>query len=104
MNSNKIDIKSMYSDVKPDEWAVTRMRATLRREQENDLYNRVGFVFKRYVLAFSVVMLVLMLVLDRNVNQDYTNPADEVITWVFGEQNVDDHLTDIPEFTFLTDY
>jgi hypothetical protein len=103
-NKQKIDLRSLYSDVQPDGWAVTRMKARLKKESTMDIAEIAGYIFKRYILVASIVLLVLTILLDRRLGVNESIPTDEIATWIFGESTQDNLISDVPEFTLLTDF
>lgn len=104
MTSNKnINLRSMYSDVHPDPWAVTRMRARLRSEGRATFEDVAGQVFKRYMLALSIVLLILTFILDSRMDLIEDTLPDEFVTWMYGDLGADALVADIPEYTFLTE-
>lgn len=92
----------MYQDIQPDPWAVTRMKARLQQEKKVTLDDLVSQIFRKYVLVASLVLLVLTLVLDSRLTT-LDEPQDEIATWLFGESTNETLITDIPEYTFLTE-
>ena len=99
---NTLNIRSMYQDIQPDPWAITRMKARLQREKKVTLDDLVSQIFKKYVLVASVILLILTLVLDSRLST-LDEPQDEIATWLFGETSNESLITDIPEYTFLTE-
>ncbi|HAC15692.1 MAG TPA: hypothetical protein DCE78_07080 [Bacteroidetes bacterium] len=99
---NILNIRSMYQDIQPDPWAVTRMKARLQQEKKVTLDDLVSQIFRKYVLVASLVLLVLTLVLDSRLTT-LDEPQDEIATWLFGESTNETLITDIPEYTFLTE-
>ena len=92
----------MYQDIQPDPWAVTRMKARLQRENKFTFDDLVSQIFKRYVLAASVLLLVLTFVLDSRIST-VDETQDEIATWFFGETTSEPIGSEIPEYTFLTE-
>lgn len=102
------DLKSGYGTLKPDGWAVTRMKARLAREKYDpaeQIPRLVMGVFRRYVLAAVVTLFALTAWLDMA-----SSPTDAILSeasalesWLMGEPG-DDAIADIPEFTFLMNY
>jgi hypothetical protein len=103
-NQQKLNLRSLYSNVQPNAWAVTRMKARLKKESSVDIAETAGYIFKRYILVASIVLLVLTILLDRRLGINDSIPTDEIATWIFGEPSQEDLISDIPEFTFLTDF
>ena len=104
MTSNRnINLKSMYNDVQPDPWALTRMRARLRNEGRATFEEVAGLVFRRYILALSVVLLILTFILDNRSDIIEDALPDEFVTWMYGNMGADALVADIPEYTFLTE-
>ena len=99
---NKLNIRSMYQDIQPDPWAITRMKARFQQEKKVSLDDLVTQIFRKYVLVASLVLLVLTLVLDSRV-ATVDDSQDEIATWLFGETSGEILVTDIPEYTFLTE-
>lgn len=92
----------MYAGVQPDPWAVTRLKARLRQESKPSFDEIVGFVFRRYVLAVSIVLLVVTIALEIYAPaQDDNN--DLLTTWWYGEVTPDSLNADIPEYLLLTE-
>jgi len=103
-NNEKLNLRSLYSDVQPDAWAVTRMKARIKKESNRDISETAGYIFKRYVLVASIVLLVLTILLDRRLGINDTMATDDIAAWIFGEPAQDTLTSDIPEFTLLTDF
>lgn len=104
MKSNKINIKDAYRYIRPDGWAVTRMRARLEAEKNQTVTDLVGIVFRRYVLAMSVILMVLAVSLTR-VSDDRQNGAmEEIATWIFGEPVETQITATSSEFAILADF
>ena len=99
---NKLNIRSMYQDIQPDPWAISRMKARFQREKKVSLEDLVSQIFRKYVLVASVVLLVLTLVLDSRVTA-VDDPQNDIATWLFGGTPGETLETDIPEYTFLTE-
>jgi hypothetical protein len=98
------DLKSAYTAVHPDEWAVTRLRARIRTEKNrsaNDWAESVGFVFKRYVLVASIILLSLTAILEwKSSPFAESHTPDELESWLFGDLQRD-FSDDFPELTLL---
>lgn len=105
MKPTKItDLKSSYGSVEPDGWAVTRMRARLEAENnggEIGYTTLIAQIFKRYVLAVSVVLLMFTMALDQSENTISADVNDsELESWLYGDlyHDIDDETV---EYTFL---
>lgn len=103
-NQTKLNIRSLYSDVQPNAWAVTRMKARLKKENSMEISETAGYIFKRYILVASIVLLVLTIFLDRRLGNNDGIATDEIATWIFGEAAQEELISDVPEFTLLTDF
>jgi hypothetical protein len=98
----KLDLRSLYSDVQPDPWAVTRLKARLRQEAKPTFDEIVGIVFRRYVLVASIVMLVVTIALEITTSVA-DDPEELLTTWLYGELNNDSIVGDVPGYLFLTE-
>jgi hypothetical protein len=98
------DLKSAYTGLQPDEWAVTRLRARIRSEKNtsgNEWADSIGYIFKRYVLATSVIVFTLTAMLQwRTTPQTESFATDELESWLFGDFQ-QDLSGDVPEITLL---
>jgi hypothetical protein len=101
-NTPKLDLRSMYAEVKPDPWAVTRLKARLRQESKPSFDEIVGFVFRRYVLVASIILLALTIVLEVK-SSGVEEPQELLTTWFYGEENPEINANDLPEYLFLTE-
>ncbi len=101
-NTPKLDLRSMYSGVQPDPWAVTRLKARLQKESKPSFDEVVGFVFRRYVLVASMILLALTIVLEVR-SSGLEEPQELLTTWFYGEENPNQITTDVPEYLFLTE-
>lgn len=102
-SDKKLDLRSLYTDIRPDPWAVTRLRARLRNEARPSLELVVGRIFKRYVLVASIVLVVLTIVFDQRVLPMDEQLPHEVAVWLYGESVIDGLEADLPDFIFLSD-
>jgi len=106
MNSDnktpKLDLRSMYAGVHPDPWAVTRLKARLQKEAKPSFDEIVGFVFRRYVLVASVILLALTIALEVR-SSGIEEPQELLSNWFFGEENPNQISSDVPEYLFLTE-
>jgi hypothetical protein len=98
------ELKSAYTGLQPNEWAVTRLRARILSEKNrvaNDWAESVGFVFKRYVLVASIIVLAFTAILEwRSTPFIEAHATDELEFWLFGEVNRD-MSDEFPELTLL---
>lgn len=92
----------MYVGVQPDPWAVTRLKARLQKEAKPSFDEIVGFVFRRYVLVASVILLALTIALE--VRSSGIEEPQQVLTiWLYGEEQLNQISADVPEYLFLTE-
>lgn len=92
----------MYAGVQPDPWAVTRLKARLRTEAKPSFDEIVGFVFRRYVLVASIVLLALTIALE--ITAPVADDADDFLTtWWYGDVTPDSLTADVPEYLLLTE-
>jgi hypothetical protein len=101
-NTPKLDLRSMYAGVQPDPWAVTRLKARLQKESKPSFDEIVGFVFRRYVLVASVILLALTIALEVR-SSGIEEPQELLSTWLFGEEQTNHITPDVPEYLFLTE-
>jgi hypothetical protein len=100
-------LKSSYGDIKPDGWAVTRMRARLAREANDNSAlapHLVYTIFRRYVLGAMITIFALTAWLGRPADTaTYATSPQEIEQWLLGDAT-DEQAHDVPEFTFLMDF
>jgi hypothetical protein len=104
ISQNRVILREAYSDVQPDGWAVTRMRARLRQETAiPDTSELALLVFKRYVLAFSVMILLLLAGLEfSGVGRVEVADDADLMTWFLGDGVGAAHESEL-EYSFLLD-
>lgn len=99
----KLDLKSVYQDIQPDGWAVTRMRARLRTEgRAPDTSELALQIFRRYVLAFSVMMVLLLVALEFTAPGRAITSDSDLTTWFLGDGVAAAHESEL-EYSFLLD-
>jgi hypothetical protein len=106
MNSDqtkpKLNLRSLYSEVQPDAWAISRLKSRLRQETKPSFDEIVGLVFRRYVLVASMVMLVVTIALE--ITTSVADESEELLTtWLYGELNSDTIVEEVPGYLFLTE-
>lgn len=111
MNPNKpknhiTRLAGFYQDLQPDAGAIHRMRSRLEAERmitETDPVALVSMVFKRYVLAAAMVLLVLSVTLDLGLNRSASEPDITLDQWLYAGTDLNP-VDEISEYTLLMEF